>query len=71
MVRHASTLGDIEEKEPVDDDAAPKTLNVSSPCVTGKFWSALETLLRHSRRRSTIITKYCHGSWAQSCVTLQ
>jgi len=38
------TLGDVEEKEHDDDDAAPTTLSISSPCVAGEFWSALETL---------------------------
>ena len=38
------TLGDVEEKEHDDDDAAPMTLSISSPCVAGEFWSALETV---------------------------
>ena len=38
------TLGDVEEKEHDDDDAAPTTLSISSPCVAGEFWSALEML---------------------------
>jgi len=38
------TLGDVEEKECNDDDTAPPTLDSSSPCVTGKFQSALDTL---------------------------
>jgi chitin synthase len=42
-VRRVPTLGDVEEKEH-DDDAAPTTLNNSSPCVAGEFRSALETL---------------------------
>ena len=37
-------MGDVEEKERDDDDAAPTTLNNSSPCVAGEFRSALETL---------------------------
>ena len=43
-VRRAPTLGDVEEKERDDDDAGPTTLNNSSPCVTGEFRSALDTL---------------------------
>ncbi|KAI9438359.1 glycosyltransferase family 2 protein [Lactarius indigo] len=43
-VRRAPTLGDVEEKDRDEDDAAPTTLNGSSPCVAGEFRSALDTL---------------------------
>ncbi|KAH9045953.1 glycosyltransferase family 2 protein [Lactarius hengduanensis] len=43
-VRRAPALGDVEEKDRDDDDAAPTTLNGSSPCVAGEFRSALDTL---------------------------
>jgi chitin synthase len=39
-VKHAPTLGDVEEKECDDDDMAPTILNNSSPCVAGEFRSA-------------------------------
>lgn len=43
-IKHAPTLGDVDEKERDDDDAAPTTLNSSTPCVAGEFRSALDTL---------------------------
>ena len=41
-VCRAPTLGD--EKERDDDGTGPPTLNNSSACVAGEFWSALNTL---------------------------
>jgi chitin synthase len=43
-VRRAPTLGDVDEKERDDDDAAPTTQNGSGPCIAGEFRSALDTL---------------------------
>ena len=61
IVRRAPNLGDVEEKNRDDDEAAPTALNGSSPCVASKFRSALDTLFKTLEEMQ---------SWYVFCVNL-
>jgi hypothetical protein len=62
--RRAPTLGDVGKKERGDDDAAPTTLNNSSPCVASEFRNALEALFETLNECGEPSEQCLHGhSW--------